>query len=123
MPPESSEDGAEPDDPSSDASDGASAEPSDGDVVVPMDVYKVVTVFSTLLAVAFVVGGMVALDAATHRGTAAREDVHLAWATVGVLSIVGGAAVYAFASRFRASGMGNSKDADDESSDDGRRVR
>lgn len=115
---EGSDDASTP--PASSGDDGALR---DGDVVVPMEIYKVVTVFSTLFAVVLVVGGMIALDAATQRGMAAREEVHLAWATVGVGSIVFGAAVYAFASRFRATGMGNPKDADDEDSDDGRRVR
>ena len=38
---------------------------TDGDVVVPVDLYKVVTVFSTLIAVSFVVLGFLFLDAAT----------------------------------------------------------
>ena len=97
--------------------------PSGRDVVVPMHVYKVVTVFSTLIAVLLVVGGLILLDLATDRGAAAREDVAILRATIGLVSIVLGAAVYAFASRFRAAGMGNPKDDHDESSNDGRRVR
>lgn len=93
------------------------------DVVVPMELYKVVTVFSTLFAIVLVVAGMIALDLATNRGAATREEVDLLAAVAGVGAIVGGAAVYAFSTRFRAAGMGNPKDADDEQSNDGRRVR
>lgn len=95
------------------------AESADGDlrreVVVPMELYKVVTVFSTLAAVALVVGGMVMLDLATH-GTAPREEVELLTALAGVAAVVAGAAVYAFASRFRAAGMGNPEEDDGENS-------
>lgn len=84
------------------------------EVVVPMDLYKTVTVFSTLFAIALVVGGMIALDAATGRATADAENVDLPIAFLGVAAIVLGAATYAFAARFRAEGMGNPKDADDE---------
>lgn len=83
-------------------------------VVVPMDLYKTVTVVSTLLSIALVVGGMIALDAATARATATAEEVNLPVAILGVASIVLGAATYAFAARFRAEGMGNPKNADDE---------
>ena len=51
-------DGSPPDD--GDASGGRGR-----DVEVPLPVYKVVTVFSTLIAVVLVVGGFLALDAAT----------------------------------------------------------
>jgi hypothetical protein len=84
------------------------------EVVVPMDLYKTVTVFSTLFSIALVVGGMIALDAATARATADAAEVNLPLAFLGVAAIVLGAATYAFASRFRAAGMGNAKDADDE---------
>jgi uncharacterized membrane protein len=49
----------------------------DGDVVVPVELYKVVTVFSTLIAVAFVVFGFLFLDAATG---AVRRVALLGWA-------------------------------------------
>lgn len=89
------------------------------DVVVPMSVYKVVTVFSSLFAVVLVVAGMIALDAATDRASAEPEEISLPVAAAGVLAIVLGAVVYAFSTRFRAEGMGNPKDEDDEHSDDG----
>lgn len=123
------EDGASPDprDPDADSSkaevDSATADGPRREVVVPLSLYKTVTVFSTLFAVVLVVLGMVALDVATGRGTASAEEVDLLVAAAGVCSIVGGAAVYAFAARFRAAGMGNPKDDDGENSGDGRRVR
>lgn len=80
------------------------------DVEVPMDVYKAVTVFSTLLAVLLVVIGFVVLDAATQRATAAPDDVNVVLAVLGLGTIALGAGVYAFSTRFRAQGMGNSKD-------------
>ncbi|MFC7177284.1 DUF7315 family membrane protein [Halosegnis marinus] len=75
-----------------------------------MDVYKAVTVFSTLFAVLCVVVGFVVLDAATQRATAAPEDVNVVLAVVGLGAIALGAGVYAFSTRFRAREMGNSKD-------------
>jgi len=84
------------------------------EVVVPMDLYKTVTVFSTLFSIALVVAGMIALDSATARATRSAGEVNLPIAILGVVAIVLGAATYAFAARFRAEGMGNPKDADDE---------
>lgn len=49
----------------------------DGDVVVPVELYKIVTVFSTLIAVAFVVLGFLFIDAATG---AVRRVALLGWA-------------------------------------------
>ncbi|MFC5970286.1 hypothetical protein ACFPYI_02990 [Halomarina salina] len=48
-----------------DSAGGQPTRAADGDVVVPVDLYKVVTVFSTLIAVTFVVLGFLFLDAAT----------------------------------------------------------
>jgi hypothetical protein len=120
---------------------GSSADPSpdtrDGrrDVVVPMRVYKTVTVFSTLIAVAGVVFGFVLLDAATIRlsllrrllvgvldalGLAVPPSVlSLALAIVGLVVIGVGAGVYVLGTRFRAEGMGNPQEGGDEDSDDG----
>ncbi len=100
------------------------------DVVVPMPLYKTVTVFSTLLAVVGVVGGFVLLDAAVMSGGVVRVAVNAllsvggvrvspsVWASLqpvfavgGLLAIALGAAVYVLGSRFRAEGMGR----DDES--------
>jgi hypothetical protein len=89
------------------------------DVVVPLRLYKTVTVFSTLFAVAFVLLGFVLLDAATDRATAEVSEIDPVLAIVGLAGIVGGAAVYAFSTRFRAEGMGKSKDESDEASDNG----
>ena len=58
-------------------SDGADTGGGGRDVEVPMDVYKAVTVFSTLIAVLFVVVGFVVLDEATQRATAAPEEVNI----------------------------------------------
>jgi hypothetical protein len=89
------------------------------DVVVPLRLYKTVTVFSTLFAIVFVLGGFVLLDTATDRATADVSEIDPALAILGVAGIVGGAAVYAFSTRFRAEGMGKPKDESDEPSNDG----
>jgi hypothetical protein len=87
------------------------------DVVVPLRLYKAVTVFSTLFAIITVVGGFIVLDTATNRARASMSELD-PWLALGGLVLIGaGAAVYAFSTRFRASGMGKSKDATDESSD------
>jgi len=103
---------------SSDA--GRDDEPATGrDVVVPLRVYKAVTVFSTLFAVAFVLGGFVLLDVATDRATADVGEIDPVLLLVGLAGIVGGAVVYALGTRFRAEGMGKPKDEADEATDDG----
>jgi hypothetical protein len=99
--------------------DDASGDGGSRDVVVPMRVYKAVTVFSTLLAVVFVLGGFVLLDVATDRATAPISEVDPLVLVVGLAGIAGGAAVYAFGTRFRAEGMGTPKDDADESTDNG----
>ena len=110
-------------DPEADGSSGASepaGDPPRGggrDVVVPMSVYKTVTVFSTLFAVVFVLGGFVMLDNATDRATAPLAEVDPVLAVLGLTSILAGAAIYAFSTRFRAEGMGKPKTDSDEGSD------
>jgi hypothetical protein len=89
------------------------------DVVVPLRLYKTVTVFSTLFAIVFVLGGFILLDVATDRATADVSEIDPVVAIVGLAGIVGGAAVYAFSTRFRAEGMGKSKDESDEPSNNG----
>lgn len=89
------------------------------EVVVPLRVYKVVTVFSTLIAVVLVVGGFLALDAATRRASLPASEIDPFLAVLGLAAIAGGGLVYAYASRFRAPGMGTSKNGDDQGSDNG----
>ena len=93
--------------------------PRSRDVVVPLGLYKTVTVFSTLFAIAFVLGGFVLLDAATDRATAEVSEIDPLLAILGLAGIAGGAAVYAFSTRFRAAGMGKPKDESDEPPNDG----
>jgi len=102
-------------------SDDAAASDDNGsrDVEVPMRVYKAVTVFTTLFSVFTVVGGFVLLDSATNRATASLSEINAPLALVGIGLIVAGAAAYAFSTRFRATGMGKSKDDTDEPSDNG----
>ncbi|WP_343192888.1 hypothetical protein [Haloprofundus sp. MHR1] len=105
------------------------------DVVVPMRLYKTITVFSTLIAVVSVVIGFVLIDAATIQFSFLRRAITGALAAVGlgvapgvlsaVLALVGitiiglGAGVYVLGTRFRARGMGNSQEDSDELSDNG----
>ncbi|WP_101296375.1 DUF7315 family membrane protein [Halegenticoccus soli] len=111
---------------------------SDGgrrDVVVPMRLYKTITVFSTLIAVVCVVFGFVLLDAATLQVSALRSLVTALLTAVGVpvdrgvlsalLAVVGlatigfGAGVYTIGTRFRARGMGKSQEDSGEGSNNG----
>ncbi len=98
----------------------------DGDVVVPMELYKVVTVFSTLIAVFCVVFGFILLDAATLDAsllrralvdlfaavglTASEGAFEIGFAIAGIAFIGVGAGTYVMGTRFRAEGMGNPKD-------------
>jgi len=113
------------------SSDGGSG--TGRDVVVPMRLYKTVTVFSTLIAVVSVVFGFMLLDAATLNvsflGAAATGALSLVGVSVadGILStafaVAGigfGAGVYVVGTRFRAEGMGKSQeDSDEASNNDG----
>ena len=111
-----------PDDPSANGSTvtGADGDGSaDRDIEVPMRVYKAVTVFTTLFAVVTVVAGFVLLDSATNRATASLSEIQPVAALVGIGLILAGAAAYAFSTRFRAEGMGKSKDDTDEGTDNG----
>ena len=99
--------------------DDADDQPPGREVVVPMRLYKTVVVFSTLLAVAAILGGFVLLDRGTQRATASPEDVSLPVVALGLALIVGGSAVYAFSTRFRTEGMGKPKDDTDEPSNNG----
>ncbi len=106
----------EGDGPSGTAGDGT---PGGRDVVVPLRLYKTVTVFSTLFAVAAILTGFVLLDRGTQRATASPEEVSLPVVALGLACIVGGSAVYAFSTRFRTAGMGKPKDDTGEDSNDG----
>lgn len=98
-----------------DDDDGRSVDASGSrSVIVPLRVYKTITVFSTLFAIVGVVGGFVLLDAATNRAQAPVEEIDPLVAGAGLALIVAGAVVYAFSTRFRAEGMGNAKERSDE---------
>jgi len=113
-------DSASPDDSIAQRRDGDADDSKSGrDVEVPMRVYKAVTVFTTLFAVVTVVVGFALLDLATDRARAALSEIDPVLALVGIALILGGAAAYAFSTRFRAEGMGKPKDDTDEDSDNG----
>jgi hypothetical protein len=98
---------------------------ADGDVVVPMELYKVVTVFSTLIAVFCVVFGFILLDAATLNTSVMRRGLvglfaaagvtpdegvfEIAFALAGIALIGVGAGTYVLGTRFRTEGMGSPK--------------
>lgn len=142
----SASDDAEPsaqDDPESSSREAAGATVGAGgrrEVEVPDSLYKIVTVFSTLLAVLFVVVGLSVLSSATvvlsnppgslvvqllsvlvPMGLLVEFSgvIALVVALMGVALVAGGAAIYVFGSRFRAPGMGKPKDEADEGSGDG----
>jgi divalent metal cation (Fe/Co/Zn/Cd) transporter len=75
-----------------------------------MAIYKVVTVFSMLIAILLVVGGFSVVDTATDRGTAAPGEVDVVVALAGVALVLLGGVVYVFSTRFRAEEMENAKD-------------
>ena len=106
------------------------------DVVVPMPLYKVVTVFSTLIAVVSVVFGFMLLDAATLnvsflgnfvRSVLALVGLQIAdgilstlFAAIGLAIIAFGAGVYIIGTRFRARGMGKyQEDSGEDSNNNG----
>lgn len=92
------------------------------EIVVPLRLYKTVTVFTTLIAVVTFLFGFLLLDAATLQigfvqttivvlldaiGVSLSQDVLTAvLAIAGVGCIVVGTAVYVLGTRFRAQGMG-----------------
>ena len=119
------------------ASDGTGPRegPSGREVVVPMRLYKTVTVFSTLIAVVLFVLGFVLIDAATLQislirrtvitvlavgGVSPATDVLTALLAIAGLSLIAlGSAVYVFGTRFRARGMGKPQEDSSEGSDNG----
>ena len=89
------------------------------EVVVPLRLYKTVTVFTTLIAIAGFVGGFMLLDAATNTASAPIDEVNPALAVAGLLLIAAGSAVWIYGTRFRAAGMGKPKDESGEGNDNG----
>jgi hypothetical protein len=110
------------------------------EVEVPQSLYKVVTVFSTLLAVVLVVVGFSVMDMATtvlsnppgslvvqllavvvpmETLAANRSVLALSVGLAGLALVAAGAGTYVYGSRFRAPGMGKPKDEADEASGDG----
>lgn len=102
-------DAADPDERADDGSDRHG-------VVVPLRLYKTVTVFSTLIAVVSILAGFIVLDAATNRAQADIGEIGVGLSILGIGLIAIGALTYAFSTRFRAAGMGNAKDEADEGS-------
>jgi uncharacterized membrane protein len=105
------------------------------DVIVPLAIYKRVTVVSTVLASVLVVVGFLLLDAATKQTRLLRAPIEtvLQWVGLGVstgslsvfLGIAGlaviaaGATIYVFGARFRTAGMGSDKTDADTIDDNG----
>ncbi|SDY30023.1 DUF7315 family membrane protein [Halopenitus persicus] len=105
---------------------GPTEGPGGREIVVPLRLYKTVTVFSTLIAIIAFVGGFILIDAATLQVSLLRTVIGGALASVGLtpsadvltaalaaaglVSIVFGSAVYVFGTRFRARGMGKSQE-------------
>jgi len=100
------------------------------DIVVPIRLYKTITVFSTLIATGCILGGFIFIDAATLQVSVLRRLLLSGLETIGlgvdqelftgVLAIVGlslmaaGTGVFVLSSRFRAPGMGNAQEDSDE---------
>jgi hypothetical protein len=104
-----------------DAESGATArgDNTDREVIVPLRLYKTVTVFSTLFAVVFVLAGFVLLDGATNRATAEFAEIDPVLGILGLGSLVFGAVIYAFSTRFRTEQMGKAQDDSAEDSNNG----
>jgi hypothetical protein len=100
----------------------------DREVVVPLRLYKTVTVYATLIAVVLVILGFMFLDGATGQGSLllallrslpvsvpapGPATVRAIMAFLGLGAILLGAAVYVLGARFRAEGMGTDKGGED----------
>lgn len=88
-------------------------------VVVPDRIYRVVTVFSTLIAIVAAIVGFALLDEATGWATRPLSEVDVPLALLGLVVLAGGAIQYAYGTRFRAAGMVTDKAGEDEPDDDG----
>ena len=105
------------------------------DVVVPLRLYKTITVFSTLIAAMSILAGFILLDAATLQVSVLRSLIVSGIGAIGVtpnqdllgglLAVTGlglmafGSGVFILSSRFRAAGMGNAQEDADEKSNNG----
>ncbi|MFQ3294100.1 MAG: putative membrane protein [Halobacteriales archaeon] len=105
------------------------------EVVVPMALYKRVTVFGTLLAIVTVLFGFMALDAAMYSRSLVRVNVmwilervglgtptgvlSAGFAVIGLTLVVLGAWIYVLSTRFRTEGMGQVRDDPAAEVDDG----
>ena len=117
------------------AGESAPAEPPESstgrrDIVVPIRLYKTITVFSTLIATACILGGFILIDAATLQvsvlrrlllaglegiGLSVDQELFSAVLAIGGLSLMAaGTGVFILSSRFRAPGMGNAQEDSDE---------
>jgi len=118
------------------ASDGATADGGGSrEVIVPMALYKRVTVFGTLVAILTVLFGFMALDAALYSRSLVRVNVlwvleqmgvspplgvlSAGFAVLGLGLIALGAWTYVLSTRFRTEGMGQARDAPAAEVDDG----
>ncbi len=115
----------DPDDPRNEPT-GPHVGPDGREIVVPLRLYKTVTVFTTLVAVVTYFIGFTLVDAATLQvsfirttivfllessGIDVAEDVLTAvLAVAGVSSILLGTALYVLGTRFRAQGMGKAQE-------------
>lgn len=88
-------------------------------VTVPMEIYKVVTVFTTVLAVGAIIAGLYLIDRGTDRARAPAEDIEVVVTLVGVGLIVLAAVTYAFSTRFTPAERANDKGDSAEGHDDG----
>ena len=102
------------DGPDSDAEQSTVSSDGSREVIVPLRVYKAVIVFSTMFSVFLIVGGFIVLDVATRRATLSLSEINPLLGLLGLAMIAAGGALYAFATRFRARGMGNAKERPDE---------
>ncbi len=115
--------------------DGTESSGGRRDVVVPLRLYKTITVFSTLIAAISILAGFILLDAATLEVSVLRGVIVAAIGVVGItpdqsllsglLGVAGlglmalGSGVFILSSRFRADGMGNAQEDSDEQSSNG----
>ncbi len=87
-------------------------------VAVPIELYKIVTIFTTLIAVLAIVIGFLLIDSGTNRLRAPADEVNLVVTVAGVTMIALATVIYAFSTRFtppeRANDKGTSTEASDE---------